>query len=51
MAVATHALDVGAVTPVLWMFEEREKVFISLLFVFVVFCFCLFFFSPLHFCS
>jgi len=25
MAVATHALDVGAVTPVLWMFEEREK--------------------------
>lgn len=26
MAVATHALDVGAVTPVLWMFEEREKV-------------------------
>lgn len=25
MAVATHALDVGAVTPVLWLFEERER--------------------------
>lgn len=25
LAVSTHALDVGAVTPVLWMFEEREK--------------------------
>ena len=26
MAVATHALDVGALTPFLWLFEEREKV-------------------------
>jgi NADH dehydrogenase (ubiquinone) Fe-S protein 2 len=25
MAVTTHALDVGAFTPFLWMFEEREK--------------------------
>ena len=26
MAVTTHALDVGALTPFLWGFEEREKV-------------------------
>jgi NADH:ubiquinone oxidoreductase subunit D len=26
MSITTHALDVGALTPVLWMFEEREKV-------------------------
>jgi NADH dehydrogenase (ubiquinone) Fe-S protein 2 len=25
MAVTTHALDVGAFTPFLWLFEEREK--------------------------
>lgn len=25
MAVTTHALDVGALTPLLWGFEEREK--------------------------
>lgn len=25
MAVTTHAMDVGAFTPLLWMFEEREK--------------------------
>ena len=25
MAVTTHALDIGAFTPFLWMFEEREK--------------------------
>jgi NADH dehydrogenase (ubiquinone) Fe-S protein 2 len=25
LAVSTHALDVGATTPLLWVFEEREK--------------------------
>lgn len=25
MAVTTHAMDVGAFTPLLWLFEEREK--------------------------
>ena len=25
LAVTTHALDVGALTPFLWGFEEREK--------------------------
>ena len=25
MALTTHALDVGALTPFLWAFEEREK--------------------------
>lgn len=26
MSVTTHVLDVGANTPFLWLFEEREKV-------------------------
>lgn len=25
LAITTHALDVGALTPFLWLFEEREK--------------------------
>lgn len=26
MVITTHALDIGAMTPFFWMFEEREKV-------------------------
>ena len=26
IAVTTHAMDVGALTPFLWLMEEREKV-------------------------
>ena len=26
MAIGTHALDIGALTPFFWLFEEREKV-------------------------
>lgn len=27
MGVTTHAMDIGALTPFLWLFEEREKMF------------------------
>lgn len=30
MGITTHALDIGAMTPFFWMFEEREKVPASL---------------------
>ena len=30
MSVLTHAMDVGALTPFLWGFEEREKLMVSL---------------------
>lgn len=26
MAIGSHALDIGAMTPFFWLFEEREKV-------------------------
>jgi NADH dehydrogenase (ubiquinone) Fe-S protein 2 len=26
MAITTHALDVGALTPFLWAFESRENI-------------------------
>jgi len=34
MSVATHALDNGAMTPLFWMFEEREKVCTGFVFSF-----------------
>lgn len=30
MSVTTHAMDVGALTPFLWGFEEREKLMVSI---------------------
>jgi len=38
MGVTTHALDVGAMTPFFWLFEEREKV--SALVAFSLSCWC-----------
>ena len=32
MGVGTHALDVGAMTPFFWLFEEREKVITIIIF-------------------
>jgi NADH dehydrogenase (ubiquinone) Fe-S protein 2 len=39
MVIGTHALDIGALTPFFWLFEEREKVFLCYL---ERFCFFLF---------
>lgn len=33
MSVLSHAMDVGALTPFLWGFEEREKLMVCLLFL------------------
>jgi NADH dehydrogenase (ubiquinone) Fe-S protein 2 len=30
MSVLSHAMDVGALTPFLWGFEEREKLMVSI---------------------
>ena len=30
MALGSHALDVGAMTPMFWFLEEREKVIVKL---------------------
>jgi NADH:ubiquinone oxidoreductase subunit D len=29
MSVLSHAMDVGALTPFLWGFEEREKLMVN----------------------
>lgn len=34
LAVGCHALDVGAMTPFFWLFEEREKV-MKVLFIYI----------------
>ena len=39
LAVACHAMDVGAVTPFLWWFEEREKVNVACMLIVVILCF------------
>jgi NADH:ubiquinone oxidoreductase subunit D len=31
MLIGTHALDIGALTPFFWLFEEREKVIILII--------------------
>ena len=42
MALGSHALDVGAMTPMFWFLEEREKVIIINYYLsvclFVLFC-------------
>lgn len=37
MAIGTGALDVGALTPFFWLFEEREKVWNTRLFKHLIF--------------
>lgn len=34
MAIGTHALDIGALTPFFWLFEEREKVSVDQIMLF-----------------
>ena len=37
MGIGTHALDIGAMTPFFWLFEEREKVCILTMYYLQVF--------------
>ena len=43
LAVACHALDVGALTPFLWLFEEREKLMEFYERLIILFVLCLFY--------
>jgi hypothetical protein len=38
MSVLSHAMDVGALTPFLWGFEEREKLMVNRIYFYMNFC-------------
>ena len=38
MALGSHALDVGAMTPMFWFLEEREKVMIRSVIIIIALC-------------
>ena len=46
MAICTHILDIGANTPFVWLFEEREKVSVD-----IVMCACLYVCEPVNGCA